>query len=172
MTGRWSERKLNQNTKSLREFPTHSAAIRQNRGRMTFVWGFRWLPDEHDGGFLSSFQTRNIFVKKNAPFMKFYWERPEFCLFIKESQYAIVCVFRRIFPFSQNLNVKNFLRLVGIIFHLNMILIVFLLTSLRLWCILSEVKSEVLGDQLILMRHFHRVSFVNCNLYFLFWNSN
>lgn len=64
MTGRWSERKLNQNTKSLREFPTHSAAIRQNRGRMTFVWGFRWLPDEHDGGFLSYFQTRNIFVKK------------------------------------------------------------------------------------------------------------
>lgn len=65
MTGRWSERKLNQNTKSLREFPTHSAAIRQNRGRMTFVWGFRWLPDEHDGGF-SYFQTRNIFVKKKC----------------------------------------------------------------------------------------------------------
>lgn len=72
MTGRWSERKLNQNTKSLREFPTHSAAIRQNRGRMTFVWGFRWLPDEHDGGFFLIFKPGIFLLKKNAPFVKFY----------------------------------------------------------------------------------------------------
>lgn len=69
MTGRWSERKLNQILKACASFLRTQL---QNRGRMTFVWGFRWLPDEHDGGFLSYFQTRNIFVKKNAPFVKFY----------------------------------------------------------------------------------------------------